>query len=134
MIVDTSALIAIMRNESENDQFSDLIAETQPVRISAATLLETGIVIDGYQQFELSETLDQFMRASSIMVEPVTEHLARLARQAYQRFGRGNGHPARLNFGDCFSYALAIDMNEPLLFKGNDFIHIDVRLALPSTN
>lgn len=70
------------------------------------------------------------MSRYKISIEPVTEAQARIARQAYRRFGKGNGHPARLNFGDCFAYALARDRNEPLLFVGNDFIHTDIRSAL----
>lgn len=77
-----------------------------------------------------SADLDAFLANYMIPIEPVTERQAKLARIAYRRFGRGSRHPARLNFGDCFAYALARDRNEPLLFVGDDFIHTDIRSAL----
>ena len=73
---------------------------------------------------------DDLLREAGISVEPVTEEQARLAREAYRDFGRGSGHPAKLNFGDCFAYALAKAMDEPLLFKGEDFSRTDVASAL----
>ena len=98
--------------------------------VSAANYLEAAVVIDGSRDPIASRRFDDFVREAQLIVEPVTEAQARIARHAYQDFGRGSGHPARLNFGDCFAYALAKDRREPLLFKGNDFTHTDVSSAL----
>jgi ribonuclease VapC len=100
------------------------------VRISAATYFETSIVIDAYRIPKLSSRLDEFFQQPEIVIEPVTVDQARIARQAYRDYGKGSGHPAQLNFGDCFSYALARDKREPILFKGDDFSHTDLRSAL----
>jgi ribonuclease VapC len=131
VIVDTSAIVAILRNEPEIATFTRSIVLAPIARISAGSLQELGIVIEGYREPIISPKLDDYLVQSHIVVEPVTEHLAWRGRQAYRAYGKGSGHPARLNFGDCFAYALAIAMNEPLLFKGNDFNHTDVRLAIP---
>jgi ribonuclease VapC len=98
--------------------------------MSAATFLEAAIVVDGSRDPILSREFDEFVAASGIAIEPVTERQARIAREAYRDFGKGSGHAAQLNFGDCFAYALAKDRMEPLLFKGGDFRHTDVRPAL----
>ncbi|HET8524531.1 MAG TPA: type II toxin-antitoxin system VapC family toxin, partial [Thermomicrobiales bacterium] len=98
--------------------------------ISAATFLEAAVVADGNRDPVTSRIFDDICREARLIIEPVTESQAHLARQAYRDFGRGSGHPAKLNFGDCFAYALAKAFNEPLLFKGNDFSHTDVRSAL----
>jgi len=79
---------------------------------------------------KLPERFDEFFKEANISVEPVTLEQARLAREAYRDFGKGSGHPAKLNFGDCFAYALAKATGEPLLFKGDDFIHTDISSAL----
>ena len=100
--------------------------------MSAATYLEAAVVIDGSRDAVASRRFDDFMREAAIAIEPVTESQARLAREAYRDFGKGSGHPARLNFGDCFAYALAKTRCESLLFKGEDFGHTDVVAALPS--
>jgi ribonuclease VapC len=100
------------------------------VRISAATFLESPIVVDANRDPILSRTLDDFTRDAGISIEPVTETQARIARDAYRDYGKGSGHPAQLNFGDCFAYALARATGEPLLFKGDDFIHTDITPAL----
>ncbi len=131
MIVDASALVAILRDEPDGEDFRGLLAAADSSRMSAATLLETAIVIDSTREPRLSRLLDEFLLRSGISIAPVTESQARIAREAYRDFGRGSGHPARLNFGDCFSYALAKDVDEPLLFKGDDFHHTDVRVAAP---
>ena len=99
-------------------------------RISAANLLESAIVMDGSRDAVASLKLDQFIEESGVIVEPVTASQVRLARIAQRNFGRGSGHPARLNFGDCFAYALAMETGEPLLFKGQDFGRTDVRRAV----
>jgi ribonuclease VapC len=99
-------------------------------RMSAATLLEAAIVIDRQPNPRAAAKLDEIIEQLDITIEPVTVHQARIARDAYRRFGKGRGHPTRLNFGDCFAYALSKAFDEPLLFVGQDFIHTDVRRAL----
>jgi ribonuclease VapC len=128
LIIDTSALVAIMRNEPERAAFLAALA-SRPARMSAVTYFELGIVIDSARDAGASAALDEWMRDFDIGVVPVTEDTARLARNAYRRFGKGH-HPARLNFGDCFAYALAQSAGEPLLFKGNDFAQTDVEPAI----
>ena len=127
MIVDTSALIAILRDEPEAREFAIAIAAAGRRRISAANYLETAIVIDGSRDPIASRRFDDLLWEAEIGVEPVTAEQARIAREAYRDFGRGSGHAARLNFGDCFAYALAKTTGEPLLFKGDDFLHAGVR-------
>jgi len=87
-------------------------------------------VLDRHRRGLVSEALDDYLEGAALSVAPVTARQARIARAAYRDFGRGSGHPAKLNFGDCFAYALAIERDEPLLFKGDDFTHTDVRSAL----
>ena len=130
MIVDTSAVIAILKNEPEAQRFSEAMQESPGCRISAATYLEAAIVIDGVRNPILSRRLDELILDAEVMIAPVTERQARIAREAYRDFGKRSGHPAQLNFGDCFAYALAKDTGEPLLFKGDDFSKTDVRSAL----
>ena len=97
--------------------------------ISAANYLEAAIVVDAKRDPVLSAKLDSLLAKLKIAIAPVTEAQARLARQAYRDFGRGSGHPAKLNFGDCFAYALAAERGEPLLYKGEDFAHAGVARA-----
>ncbi len=130
MIVDTSALVAILRAEEDADRFIDALASADRPRLSAATLVETAVVVDAAGDPVLSRRLDELIDAAELHVEPLTEEQARVARQAYRDFGRGSGHPARLDLGDCFSYALAAVLAEPLLFKGDDFTHTDLAPAL----
>jgi ribonuclease VapC len=129
VILDSSALIAILRSEPEAPAFADAIENAAVRRISAASYVEAGAVIDGSRDPVLSRRFDDLLRDAQIRIEPVTEIQARLAREAYRDYGRGSGHPAKLNFGDCFAYALARDMGEPLLFKGSDFSSTDVTPA-----
>ena len=130
MIVDSSALIAISRGEPESAICFRTLLDSPLTRISAANWLEATIVVDGWRDPEASRELDALIERFKVTVEPVTIHQARIAREAYRRFGRGSGHPAKLNFGDCFAYALAKNLNEPLLFVGQDFVHTDVRRVL----
>ena len=130
MIVDSSALVAILKREPERAAFSALLETTPDVSISAATYFETGIVIDSLREPAMSRMLDDLIEVSGIVIEPVTVTQARIARQAYRDYGRGSGHPANLNFGDCFTYALAREKREPVLWKGDDFGHTDLRPAL----
>ena len=130
MIVDTSAVIAILKEEQDAPRFLRAVAiSTQPKRMSAANYLEAGIVVDANRNPLLSRRLDDLIVQTEIVVEPVTREQAEIARAAYRDFGKGSGHPAGLNFGDCFAYALAKSMREPLLFKGDDFSHTDVAIA-----
>lgn len=133
MIVDTSALVAILREEADAAVYVASVHAAERTRISAGTLLETAIVIDGNRNVRLSRRLDDLIQRMGIVIEPVTEEQARLARAAYRNYGKGSGHPARLNFGDCFAYALARSTGEPLLFKGDDFIHTDITPALKAS-
>jgi ribonuclease VapC len=126
MILDTSALIAILRDEPEAVDFAAMIAGTPIRRISAVNYLEAAIVIDGSRDPIASRRFDDLVRAADLIVESVTETQARVGREAYRDFGKGSGHPAQLNFGDCFAYALSKVSGEPLLFKGNDFSHTDI--------
>lgn len=130
MIVDTSALIAMLKEEPEADALKATILNSESVTISAATLLEASIVVDGYRNPVLASRFDTILERLSIAIEPFTEEQARIARQAYRDYGRGSGHPANLNFGDCFAYALARVKREPLLYKGEDFGHTDLRSGL----
>ena len=130
MIVDTSAIVAILHKEADSELFRRLISENNPVSLSAASYVELGIVVARARNPIVSHSLDDFIARAAITIEPVTEAQARIAREAYRDYGRGSGHLAGLNFGDCFAYALARDKGEPLLFKGNDFAHTDVRSAL----
>jgi ribonuclease VapC len=98
--------------------------------MSAANLLEAAIVVDRLDDPFAVREFDELISTLRIEIEPVTVSQVTLARTAYQRYGRGSGHPARLNFGDCFAYALAKEFDEPLLFVGSDFVHTDVRRAL----
>lgn len=130
MIVDSSALVAILKREPEGAAFSKILEETREVRASAATYFETCIVIDGLREPQTSCLLDDLFDVSRIVIEPVTAEQARIAREAYRNYGKGSGHAANLNFGDCFSYALARVKREPILFKGDDFGHTDLRSAI----
>jgi ribonuclease VapC len=130
MIVDSSALIAILRGEPEAEAFADAMEAAESVRISAGTLFEASIVADGYRNPKLAARFDEIVEDPRFIIEPVTVQQARIARQAYRDYGRGSGHPANLNFGDCLSYALAREKREPILFKGDDFGHTDLRSAV----
>jgi ribonuclease VapC len=130
MVVDTSALLAVFFEEPEAEAFARAIAGADKPRMSAGNLLEAGIVADNQTDPRTGRQLDALIANFRLRIEPVTEEQVRLARQAYVDFGRGN-HPAGLNFGDCFAYALAKDKGEPLLFKGDDFTRTDVEPALP---
>ena len=128
MILDSSALMAILNEEPGADRVLAR-ASAGPCRMSAATLVEVGIVADA-RSARHGELLDRIMDALGVRIEAVTERQAEVARLAYRRFGRGSGSPARLNYGDCFSYALSVTSGEPLLFVGEDFSHTDVARAL----
>jgi ribonuclease VapC len=126
MIVDSSALVAILLDEPEGPGFSSQLSE-HPVLLSAATLTESMIVLRGKAGDGMVRELEELLRSTGAEIVPLDEWQARLASTAHARYGRGSGHAARLNYGDCFSYALAIARDEPLLYKGDDFTHTDVR-------
>ena len=130
MILDTSALIAMLTNEEDGDALSRVLDEQTVVRMSAASYLETSIVMDAHRDAALSARLDEMTLDAEIVIEPVTVEQARIARQAYRDYGKGSGHKASLNFCDCFSYALAREKREPILYKGDDFGYTDLRSAL----
>lgn len=120
MIVDTSALLAILFGEKDAENYARAISEADVCRISAATFVEVSVVVEAQTGDAGSRQWDSFFRTAGISIEPVTEEHAYAARQAWSDFGKAR-HPAGLNFGDCFSYALAKVSGEPLLFKGQDF-------------
>jgi ribonuclease VapC len=129
MVLDTSALLAILMNEPEIDAFSAAI-EADPRRlISAATVVETGIVVERRFGDPGGRELDLLLHRAGCEIVPVDAEQAEIARAAFRRFGKGR-HPAGLNFGDCFAYSLAVVRGEPLLFKGNDFAQTDVARVL----
>ena len=136
MILDTSALIVILRFEPEAHEFAEIIEAAGQSRISAVSYVEAAAVIDGSKDPIASRRFDELIEEADIAIEPVSEAQARIDDQfghdqpeAYRDFGKTSGHPAKLNFGDCFSYALAKFKGEPLLFKGRDFSHTDVKPA-----
>jgi ribonuclease VapC len=129
MIVDTSALIAILTDEPDGLALSRVLDRPAIVRLSAASYLEASIVLDKHRKPALSAKLDDLIEDADIVIEPVTAAQAKIARQAYRDYGKGSGHPAGLNFGDCFTYALAREKREPVLWKGDDFGHTDLRAA-----
>lgn len=125
MIVDTSALIAILGEEPDADQFMKALSARRS-RISAPTLLETLIVASPARRPDVRSLLEE----TTTSVVQFDQRLTELAATAHEQYGRRSGSAAKLNFGDCFSYALAKAYDEPLLFKGDDFTHTDVRSAL----
>jgi ribonuclease VapC len=128
MIIDTSAIVAILFDEDDAEIYAKAISEADSCRISAATFVETAIVVEAQTRNNGGRQLDAFIRRAGITIEPVTEEQAHIARQAFTDFGKGR-HPAGLNYGDCFSYALSKATGEPLLFKGKDFAKTDLSAA-----
>ena len=126
MIVDASAIVAILRNEPEKEQFNEAIAQAESRRISAVNYVEAAAVIDASRSPISSRKFDELFREAKITIEPVSALQARIAREAYRDFGKGSGHAARLNLGDCFAYALAKVAGEPLLYKEEDFGRTDL--------
>ncbi|MHA3842311.1 type II toxin-antitoxin system VapC family toxin [Sphingomonas aestuarii] len=128
MILDTSALVAILYREPEAMNFTQLVHDADACRISVANHVELSMVIESQLGPEGTRQADAFFRRAGIGIEPVTAAHGELARQAFLDFGKGR-HKAALNFGDCFAYALAKATGEPLLFKGNDFALTDIDSA-----
>lgn len=129
MVIDTSAILAILLGQRDAPAFAEAIEQADDRRISAANYLGAALVIDNHGDPIARREFDRFFDRSRIEIEPVTAELARIARQAHQDFGRGR-HRAALNFGDCLAYALARSLDQPLLYKGSDFSHTDVRSAI----
>jgi ribonuclease VapC len=129
MIIDTSAVLAILFAEDDATRFANAIAEAEVRLISAANYLEAGMVVDNQIGAAAGRQLDALISRAEVRVEAVTREHAVLARQAYLDFGKGN-HAARLDFGDCFAYALSKVTGLPLLFKGDDFTKTDLASAL----
>jgi ribonuclease VapC len=128
MILDASAIIAMLRSEPESRDLAAAMFSVGARRVSAVNYVEAAVVIESGGDPVASRRFDDFFRASNVTIEAVTTRQAQLAREAYRDFGRGR-HKARLNLGDCFAYALAKDLDEPLLFKGSDFEHTDIEPA-----
>jgi ribonuclease VapC len=125
MVIDTSAILAILQREPERRSFLEAIEAADSTRMSVASFVETSIVIESRYGSEGLRDLDRFISRGSIELIPVDSEQGQLARSAFSRFGKGR-HRAGLNYGDCFSYAAAINLGEPLMCKGDDFIHTDV--------
>ena len=130
MIIDSSAIMAIVRNEPERQAFITAIADASRRLLAAPNLLEAAIVVERLGDPTLVREFDTVLADLQVESVPFTAAHAQIARDAYRDFGKGSGHPAQLNFGDCFAYALAKDADEPLLYKGNDFVHTDIRSAM----
>ncbi len=130
MVVDTSALLAIFLAEPERKQFLEVITQGDTRYISAANVLETGIVLEARRGEAAGREFDLFLRQAKLEVVPVDSDHIEIARLAWRKYGKGR-HAAGLNFGDCFTYALAKAMGEPILFKGEDFTHTDLSPAIP---
>jgi ribonuclease VapC len=128
IVVDTSALIAILLDEPERRTLIDVIVDYGDPCVSAATYLEASLVMEAYSGIHGGRDIDDLIEDVGIRIIPVDQAQARIAREAFRRFGKGR-HRAKLNFGDCFVYALAKALDAPLLFKGNDFVLTDVKHA-----
>ena len=128
MIIDSSAILAILFGEPDAAHYEEAIAMAWPRRMSVAALLEAAMVVESRGGTAAGHELDLFLETASIELVPITTEQADAARRAWRRFRKGN-HPAGLNFGDCFVYALASTSDEPLLFKGEDFARTDIEAA-----
>ncbi len=128
MIIDTSALVAILDQEPEAERIARILAATPERRLSAANLVEVGIVMQARRGDDGARDVDLLLAKLRVEIVPFTARQAEIARKAFRRYGRGR-HDAKLNFGDCFAYALAKDAAAPLLFKGDDFEQTDVLVA-----
>jgi ribonuclease VapC len=132
IVVDSSAVIAIFRQEEDAAHHAQCIAADDDPIMSAANVVEISIVLRGLKKISperAEKWLDEFIEQAGIRIEPVTTEQARAARSAHLRFGKGTGHSAALNYDDCFSYGLAKEMNAPLLCKGNDFRLTDIPIV-----
>jgi ribonuclease VapC len=130
MVVDTSALLAVLQDEAERRVFNEAMEAADSVAMSVASFVETSIVIEARHGADGLRALDRFVDRAGIVIAGVDLEQGKVARDAFSRFGKGR-HPAGLNFGDCFAYALAKVLGEPLLFKGEDFAQTDVARVEP---
>jgi ribonuclease VapC len=130
VIVDTSAVVAIVLQEAGAETLKDALVRSTNTRISAATYVELCAVMNRRDRPEINRKVDRLLDVFGIEIEPLDANQARVAAQAYRDYGRGSGHPARLNLGDSYSYALAAVTGEPLLYRGEDFLHTDLRSAV----
>ncbi len=130
MIVDTSAIVAVLQDEPTAPRLRAALERSGRNGMSAASYVELGIVLDRHANATQQRQIQTVLNLFGIAIEPVTVEQAMVARSAYRDFGRGSGHPAKLNYGDTFSYALASVTGEPLLFVGDDFAHTDITSAL----
>ena len=131
MVIDTSALLAIFLAEPERKPFLDSILQSETRMISAANVLETGIVLEARRGESAGREFDLFLVRANLQIVSVDSEQAEIARSAWRKYGKGR-HPAALNFGDCFAYALAKSSGEPLLAKGTDFVATDIDVC-PAT-
>ena len=129
MVLETSALLAIYFHESDSERFEAAILGASSIWISAGTLLEAGIVVEARHRRAGAVELDRLLKKLGVATIPVDAEQVEIGRAGYRKYGKGH-HPANLNYGDCFAYALAIGYGEPLLFKGDDFSKTDVIDAL----
>jgi ribonuclease VapC len=137
IVVDSSAVVAVFRQEDDAEHYARSIASDDDPVMSAANLVETSIVLRGLKKIapeKAERWLDDFVKAAGIRIEPVTADQAQMARSAHLRFGKGTGHGAGLNYGDCFAYALAKAMDAPLLCKGKDFPLNDIGVVVAGTH
>ena len=128
MIIDTSAICAILFEEPDARHYAEAIAQADECRMSAGSLLETSMVVESRNGLVAGDQLDALIEKEAIEIVPVTAQQVAVARRAWREFGKGN-HPAGLNLGDCLAYALSETTREPLLFKGQDFTQTDVNSA-----
>ncbi len=130
MIIDTSALVMIAFEESGWEDVSIFMVDGDHIVLSTANYVELYMVIEGRRRPELTARVNRLLEDADVEIVPFTSSQAQIARNAFLKYGRGSGSKARLNFGDCFAYALAKKTGEPLLYVGNDFIHTDILPAL----
>jgi ribonuclease VapC len=126
VIVDSSAVVAIIRNEPDAALYAQVLASAERPKMSAVNYVEAAVVVDSAKDPVATRRFDELIEKAGIEIAAVTAEQAVLARQAYRDFGKGSGSPARLNFGDCLAYALAAATREPLLFRGDNFVHTDL--------
>ena len=126
MVIDTSAIVAVLLVEADRERLTTLILEAETKAISAANVLETGIVLESRRGEAAGHEFDLFLNQAGVDIVPVDAEQIEIARMAWRRYGKGR-HPAALNFGDCFAYALAKVLDEPLLSKGTDFARTDIQ-------
>jgi ribonuclease VapC len=133
MVLDTSAILAVLQDEPERRKFNEAIEAAETRSLSTASFVECSMIVESRYGSDGVRDLDLFIAKAQVSLVPVDEEQANLARHAFRKYGKGR-HPAGLNFGDCFSYALAQALGEPLLFKGNDFSQTDVDCHPASTS